>query len=64
LVFFGGAFVAIQRLYHRLFVLVFDWPKSSLVVMIVVIGAVLSLFPYLGGEFLPRLAGAGTGIYS
>jgi cobalt-zinc-cadmium resistance protein CzcA len=46
---------AIQRSYHRLFVGVLAWPKASLTAMIVLIAAVLSLFPYLGGEFLPKL---------
>jgi heavy metal efflux system protein len=46
---------AIQWLYHRLFVLVLAWPKLSLATMVVFIAAVLSLFPYLGGEFLPKL---------
>jgi cobalt-zinc-cadmium resistance protein CzcA len=46
---------AIQRFYHGMFVLVLDWPKASLAAMVLLIGGVLSLFPYLGGEFLPKL---------
>jgi len=46
---------SIQSAYHRLFVAVLAWPKTSLVMMVVLIGVVLSFFPYLGGEFLPKL---------
>jgi heavy metal efflux system protein len=45
----------IQRGFHRLFVLVLAWPKTALTAMILLIAVVLSLFPYLGGEFLPKL---------
>jgi cobalt-zinc-cadmium resistance protein CzcA len=48
-------FDLIRRFYHRLFVFVLDWPKATLAVIILLIGGVLSLFPYLGGEFLPKL---------
>jgi heavy metal efflux system protein len=49
------AWRAIQRFYHRLFLLVLAWPKASLAAMTALIAAVLSLFPHLGGEFLPKL---------
>ncbi len=45
----------IRRAYHGLFVRVLAWPKLTLSVLIVIIGSVLSLFPMLGGEFLPKL---------
>jgi cobalt-zinc-cadmium resistance protein CzcA len=48
-------FDAIRRFYHRLFGFVLEWPKATLAVIIALIGGVLALFPYLGGEFLPKL---------
>ncbi|MGO9062288.1 MAG: efflux RND transporter permease subunit [Candidatus Binataceae bacterium] len=45
----------IQRVYHRLFMGVLNWPRLTLAVMLVVIVSALSLFPRLGGEFLPKL---------
>ena len=45
----------IQRIYHRLFMGVLSWPRLTLAVMLVVIVSALSLFPRLGGEFLPKL---------
>jgi cobalt-zinc-cadmium resistance protein CzcA len=48
-------FEAIRRFYHRLFGFVLEWPKATLAVILALIGGVLSLFPYLGGEFLPKL---------
>jgi len=46
---------AIRRFYHRVFVAVLGRPKTALAVMLVFIVGVLALFPYLGGEFLPKL---------
>ena len=46
---------AIRRFYHRLFVIVIGRAKTTLAVMLVFIVGVLALFPYLGGEFLPKL---------
>jgi heavy metal efflux system protein len=46
---------AIQRFYHRLFVAVLAWPKLALAAMVALVVGVISLFPYLGGEFLPKL---------
>ena len=41
--------------YHWLFVRVLAWPRLTLALILAVIVGVLSLFPYLGGEFLPHL---------
>ncbi len=46
---------AIRRFYHGLFVRVLHWPKVTLIVIVALIITVLSLFPRLGGEFLPKL---------
>ena len=45
----------IQRIYHGLFVRVLNWPRMTLALMLVLIVSALSLFPQLGGEFLPKL---------
>ena len=45
----------IQRFYHRCFVGVLNWPRLTLSGIIVIIVAAMSLFPKLGGEFLPKL---------
>jgi heavy metal efflux system protein len=46
---------AISRFYHRLFVLVLEWPKLTLIFILIILIAVLSQFPRLGGQFLPKL---------
>jgi heavy metal efflux system protein len=46
---------AMKAVYHRLFVSTLNWPRLTLAVMLAIIVAVLSLFPRLGGEFLPKL---------
>lgn len=46
---------AVRRFYHRVFVLVLRWPRLTLAIIVVLIVGVLSLFPMLGGEFLPKL---------
>jgi cobalt-zinc-cadmium resistance protein CzcA len=46
---------SIQQAFHRAFVAVLAWPKVSLAAMAVPIAGALVLFPYLGGEFLPKL---------
>ena len=46
---------AISRFYHNLFVLVLEWPKLTLTLILIVLVAVLSQFPRLGGQFLPKL---------
>jgi cobalt-zinc-cadmium resistance protein CzcA len=45
----------LQRVYHGIFVRVLNWPRITLTLIIIVIVGVLSLFPKLGGEFLPKL---------
>ncbi len=44
-----------QRFYHGLFVRVVRWPRMTLTLITVIVVSVLSLFPRLGGEFLPKL---------
>ncbi len=46
---------AFRHFYHGLFVRVLSWPRLSLAVIIVIIAFGFSLFPQLGGEFLPKL---------
>jgi heavy metal efflux system protein len=45
----------IRNFYQRLFVRVLRWPKLTLVILAVIVAGGLSLFPRLGGEFLPKL---------
>ena len=45
----------IRTFYDSLFVRILMWPRLTLVMILVIIVAVLSRFPYLGGEFLPHL---------
>jgi cobalt-zinc-cadmium resistance protein CzcA len=45
----------VQRIYHGIFVQVLNWPRMTLTLVLVIVVAVLSLFPKLGGEFLPKL---------
>ncbi len=44
-----------RQAYHEMFVRVLAWPRTALVVIVVLIAGVLSMFPLLGGEFLPKL---------
>jgi heavy metal efflux system protein len=44
-----------HRFYHHLFVRILRFPKLTLVGIALVMLAGLSFFPYLGGEFLPKL---------
>lgn len=44
-----------HRFYHNLFVRILRFPRLTLVVIGGVMIAGLSFFPYLGGEFLPKL---------
>jgi cobalt-zinc-cadmium resistance protein CzcA len=44
-----------RRAYHWIFVRVMNWPRLTLAVLLIAVGAGLSLFPRLGGEFLPKL---------
>jgi heavy metal efflux system protein len=46
---------AFHRFYHNLFVRVLRWPHLTLLVIAAIVIAGLSLFPRLGGEFLPKL---------
>jgi heavy metal efflux system protein len=46
---------AFHRAYHKLFVRVLRWPRLTFGIIVVMLVAGLSLFPYLGGEFLPKL---------
>ncbi len=46
---------AFHRAYHKLFVRVLRWPRLTFAIIAVMLLAGLSLFPYLGGEFLPKL---------
>jgi heavy metal efflux system protein len=46
---------AFHRFYHHLFVGVLRWPRLTLGVIVLILVAGLSLFPRLGGEFLPKL---------
>jgi cobalt-zinc-cadmium resistance protein CzcA len=44
-----------REAYHWLFVRVMNWPRLALFIIIVIAMAGYSLFPKLGGEFLPKL---------
>ena len=44
-----------HRGYHKLFVRVLRWPRLTFAIIVVMLLGGLSLFPYLGGEFLPKL---------
>jgi heavy metal efflux system protein len=46
---------AIRRFYHGMFVRVLAWPKTALFLIVALIVGVLSMYPLLGGEFLPKL---------
>jgi heavy metal efflux system protein len=46
---------ALRRFYHNLFVRVLRWPRLTLAIIVTIVIAGLSLFPRLGGEFLPKL---------
>ncbi len=49
------AWHAISRFYHGLFVRALRWPRLSLGVITALIIGVLSQYPRLGGQFLPKL---------
>jgi len=44
-----------HRFYHNLFVRILRFPRLTLVAIGLIMAAGLSFFPYLGGEFLPKL---------
>ena len=46
---------AFHRFYHNLFIRVLRRPYVTLTLIVLVMAGGLSLFPYLGGEFLPKL---------
>ncbi len=46
---------AFRRFYHNLFVRVLRWPRLTVGFIALVMAAGLSLFPYIGAEFLPKL---------
>jgi cobalt-zinc-cadmium resistance protein CzcA len=46
---------AFSRFYHNLFVRILQWPRLTLVIIALIVVGGLSLFPRLGGEFLPKL---------
>jgi cobalt-zinc-cadmium resistance protein CzcA len=45
----------IRRFYHALFELVLTRPRLTLAIILAIVAGVLSVFPLLGGEFLPKL---------
>jgi cobalt-zinc-cadmium resistance protein CzcA len=47
--------IAVSRFYHNLFVLILEWPRLTLAAIALTAAGGLSLFPRLGGEFLPKL---------
>jgi cobalt-zinc-cadmium resistance protein CzcA len=46
---------AIAGFYHGMFERILRWPRLTLGVIVVLLAVVLSLFPMLGGQFLPKL---------
>jgi cobalt-zinc-cadmium resistance protein CzcA len=46
---------AFSHFYHNLFVRILQWPRLTLAVIVLIVAGGLSLFPRLGGEFLPKL---------
>jgi heavy metal efflux system protein len=47
--------LAFHRFYHKVFVKVLQWPRLTLAGIILIVIAGLSTYPYMGGEFLPKL---------
>ena len=45
----------IRHFYHGMFIRVLAWPRTALVLIVALIVGVLSMYPMLGGEFLPKL---------
>jgi cobalt-zinc-cadmium resistance protein CzcA len=46
---------AFQRFYHNLFVIILTRPYLTLGIITLILAGGLALFPYVGGEFLPKL---------
>src|SRR5271155_1449189 len=45
----------IAAFYHGMFVRILNWPRLTLAAVGLLVAGVLSLFPLLGGQFLPKL---------
>src|ERR1700691_968455 len=45
----------IAAFYHGMFERILVWPRLTLALVVLLVAAVLSLFPLLGGQFLPKL---------
>ena len=52
---YNPIWIAIARFYHSLFERVLRWPRLTLMMIATIVVAVLSTFPLLGGQFLPKL---------
>ena len=46
---------AIAAFYHGMFERVLRWPRVTLAIVVMLVVSVLSMFPLLGGQFLPKL---------
>jgi cobalt-zinc-cadmium resistance protein CzcA len=46
---------AIAAFYHWMFERILTWPRLTLAMIVLLVAGVLSLFPLLGGQFLPKL---------
>ncbi len=46
---------AISAFYHGLFIKVITWPRLTIVLIFALAAAVISLYPMIGGQFLPKL---------
>lgn len=47
--------LSFHRFYHNLFVRCLRFPRATCAVIVMILAGGLCLFPYLGGEFLPKL---------
>jgi heavy metal efflux system protein len=47
--------LTVSRFYHNIFVGILQWPRLSLALIALMVVGGFSLFPRLGGEFLPKL---------
>jgi cobalt-zinc-cadmium resistance protein CzcA len=47
--------LGMRRFYHGIFVRALNWPRLTLAIILLLAAAGFSLFPRLGGEFLPKL---------
>ncbi|HKF28710.1 MAG TPA: CusA/CzcA family heavy metal efflux RND transporter [Candidatus Binataceae bacterium] len=46
---------AIAAFYHRVFTTVVAWPRFTIVCVLLLVAGALSLYPRIGGQFLPKL---------